>query len=350
MCEAKPGQRCAGDTKDCVSSANSEYAAVFGDSGPQVDPLTNAQHSSALTFESRSTSPSKDASPMSLHLGLDLNTAGPAQIDGLLVPLEEKVARVSDWIARITPQVNEALAKPDSERSYSESRVLELHAGYMRKLDALERDVQPLRDEYNRRGGWQRYFLVTNTNGHVHTSTSCQTCRPNTNFAVLTEQSGMKTDDLVEMAGEDACTVCFPGAPVATLSRPSRLETPEAKAKREAKEAAQAAKAAKSAAASITMPDGAPVLDEDGRPFKTERAATNARTAAIKNLAHYNNNGWGTPHPSSESWIRVVRDVNAAMSAKHGRSIEDESAEALKKAQSAYRREFGGPMPTPHGL
>ena len=35
--------------------------------------------------------------------------------------------------------------------------------------------------------GWSRFFLVTSSTGHVHSSTSCSTCRPTTTYGWLPE-------------------------------------------------------------------------------------------------------------------------------------------------------------------
>jgi hypothetical protein len=62
--------------------------------------------------------------------------------------------------------------------------------------------------------GWSRFFLVTSSTGHVHSSMSCSTCRPTTTFGWLPELSG-KTEQLaVEQLGPTLCSVCFPSAPV----------------------------------------------------------------------------------------------------------------------------------------
>lgn len=63
-------------------------------------------------------------------------------------------------------------------------------------------------------GGWQRFFLVTNTNGHIHATRACQTCYPTTQFAWLPGLSGLTEADAVAEHGPRLCTVCFPTAPV----------------------------------------------------------------------------------------------------------------------------------------
>lgn len=60
---------------------------------------------------------------------------------------------------------------------------------------------------------WSRFFIVNNTNGHVHSSMHCTTCFVTTAFGWLPELSGGTEEEMVEQFGETACTVCFPSAP-----------------------------------------------------------------------------------------------------------------------------------------
>ena len=83
--------------------------------------------------------------------------------------------------------------------------------------------------------GWSRFFLVTNTNGHIHKSMDCPTTRPTTKFAWVTSLSGLKEKDAVEQEGEILCTDCFPSAP-------SEYTSGESKPKRIAREAREAEK------------------------------------------------------------------------------------------------------------
>lgn len=62
--------------------------------------------------------------------------------------------------------------------------------------------------------GWSRFFLVQNTNGHIHSNMDCWTCFYNTQYAWLTELSGLTEAEAVEEFGGILCSVCFPSAPV----------------------------------------------------------------------------------------------------------------------------------------
>lgn len=90
------------------------------------------------------------------------------------------------------------------------------------EIDRLATDERaPLHHEYASRP-WSRFYLVTSSAGHVHSSTNCQTCRWSTAFGWVPELSGMTEaeamDALDAMSGasrETLCSVCFPNAPVA---------------------------------------------------------------------------------------------------------------------------------------
>ena len=63
--------------------------------------------------------------------------------------------------------------------------------------------------------GWSRFFVVTSSAGHIHSSTGCHTCRDTTTYGWLPNLSGQSEALAVETHGAALCTVCFPSAPVA---------------------------------------------------------------------------------------------------------------------------------------
>jgi hypothetical protein len=69
--------------------------------------------------------------------------------------------------------------------------------------------------------GWARYFLVTSSAGHVHSSMACPTCNGRTTYAPVVALSESSEAEAVEMLGETLCTVCFPSAPVS--GRPGKI-------------------------------------------------------------------------------------------------------------------------------
>lgn len=107
------------------------------------------------------------------------------------------------------------------------------------KIEALTAEADPYEAEFTRRGGWFRYFLVNNSNGHVHRGMDCTTCYWDTRYSWLIDLADCDENAMIEEWGEKACTVCFPTAPVNPFyNRPSRRD-------REAVEAREAEKRAK---------------------------------------------------------------------------------------------------------
>jgi hypothetical protein len=98
---------------------------------------------------------------------------------------------------------------------------------------------------------WSRFFLVTNSNGHIHRSTSCSTCFSTTEYAWLTDLSGRSEAEAVEALGEILCSVCFPSAPVEWTNG----ESNEVKRTRAEREAAKAERAAKKVAKALIPED-----------------------------------------------------------------------------------------------
>ena len=67
---------------------------------------------------------------------------------------------------------------------------------------------------------WSRFFLVTSSSGHIHSSMCCSTCNKGKNattFALLPELSGKDEKAAVDKLGPALCSVCFPSAPVEFL-------------------------------------------------------------------------------------------------------------------------------------
>jgi hypothetical protein len=80
-------------------------------------------------------------------------------------------------------------------------------------LDANHDAQRPLNDEY-REHRWSRFFLVKNVGGHIHSSMSCSTTFPTTQWAWLPTLSGLGEADAVAAEGTRLCSICYPSAPV----------------------------------------------------------------------------------------------------------------------------------------
>lgn len=98
-----------------------------------------------------------------------------------------------------------ALERGDGAR---EARGHEEFEKHRRRLTAILHAQLPLNNEFTRRGGWKRYYVVPK--GHVHREMTCSTCHPTTVFGWLTELSACDEIAMVEVHGDLACAVCFP--------------------------------------------------------------------------------------------------------------------------------------------
>lgn len=111
---------------------------------------------------------------------------------------------------------------------YAEDQVRRAVTKYHEQQDtitALEVEIGRLEATYT---GWSRFFLVTSSPGHVHSSMYCSTCYPSTRYGWLPEMSGQSEAEAVAEFGPTLCTVCFPSAPV-TWTEGKKLTAAEAK-------------------------------------------------------------------------------------------------------------------------
>lgn len=107
----------------------------------------------------------------------------------------KNVVRVAREIAHIDDKVAEALAT----------------------LADINAQINACDDEFDARGGWNRFYLVTSSQGHIHSSTNCSSCnkgRNMTTFALVCDLSDAEASEAVDIFGAALCSVCFPDAPV----------------------------------------------------------------------------------------------------------------------------------------
>lgn len=145
------------------------------------------------------------------------------------------------------------------------------------KISAVNVEINKLNAIYNQ-DPWTRAFLVINSNGHVHSSMDCSTCFATTRYNWLVQYSNDDEKTIVEDAGQDACTVCYPSAPADVLNRASRIVTADKIAKAQAKAERDAKKAERIAKEKANAPtaSGEFLTYKEGkytRVIKTERSA-----------------------------------------------------------------------------
>lgn len=191
-------------------------------------------------------------------------------------------------------------------------------------LKALQAEAAPFEAIY-RANPWTRVFLVGG--GHAHSSLSCHTCYPTTQFSWLPEWSGKDEAAIIDAAGDRACTVCYPNAPV---DKPTQLYTPAERkdaAQRAAEAQRRAAKAAEKAAKAITYRGG--VLRGHFGPIATERTAWVELVDLRFSAKAYDYD----PHDDVQA--RIVE----ALSDKLGISPDEINAQAAVKLAAKEKRE-----------
>ena len=232
--------------------------------------------------------------------------------------LVEEIQKYKDKVAKL----NQEYAKIQAE---------------IKKLDAIY-DQDP----------WTRAFLVINSNGHVHSSMDCNTCFPTTRYNWLVQYSNDDEKTIVEDAGQDACTICYPSAPAEVLNRPSRIVTADKVAKAKAKaerDAKREAKLAKEKANAPTKSGNFLYFKEGNYTYSinTERSAVSKWFELqwkVEVVTHY----WdGTPH-SAESIIeqeqKIARSKEIAdiicqnLAEKNGVSFDQQ----LKILETKYKK------------
>jgi hypothetical protein len=194
---------------------------------------------------------------------------------------------------------------------------------------------------------WTRAFLVVNNNGHVHSSLNCSTCFPTTRYQWLIQYSNDDEATIVDDAGQDACTICYPSAPAETLNRPSRIVTADKIAKAQAKAEREAKKAERIAKEKANAPTASGEFltykeDKWTREIRTERSAITEWYSKYDDsqreivTKYYD----GTPH--TEESIQHQKDRKAFageiaqlicfhLAEKHGIGYEEQEAILIKK-------------------
>lgn len=188
---------------------------------------------------------------------MDTKTASPASIDAEIARLAQEADKINQTISRM----QEDLARAEQDSYWAlvigvDKVAAELAQARTHWYQAMN-DITPLHAEFESRGGWTRYYLVDSYDGHVHRDADRYRCSRTraTVHIWLTEQSGMPAAELVELAGERACTLCFPDAPVDVLRRPS-VFTPPTAVEKEARAVERRERARVKAEKAITNPDG----------------------------------------------------------------------------------------------
>jgi hypothetical protein len=305
---------------------------------------------------------------------VNLTTATPVEIDTILAPIWEREASAQSRIVNYKRREAEIFTTIEKiKRGEKVLRVttamdgIELMEDLARigrfivaegnKLAAAEAEAAPYEAEYTRRGGWNRVFLATSTNGHAHNGTECSTCHNGqyrTAFAWLIQYSGKTEAEIVADAGERACTTCYPSAPAnakgTKMFTPDEEEATKARAEREA---AKAERARQADIKGITTPEGQP-LDVSRHGYKdiaktlrtAEIAAMDTLYELIREQQHAEDPEWawfyegGRRNTVTEQagYAHLAWWIIRAIAAKKGLTFQEVFETHEKKAQAKVKK------------
>lgn len=201
------------------------------------------------------------------------------------------------------------------------------------------RDTQaPMHAEFERRGGWNRFYYVPG--GHVHRTMHCSTCnngRERTRFEWLLDWSGRDQAEAIAALAASAHTLCsqsccFPGAPVATAA--PRKTTAE----RAADKAAAARTARTTDPKLIADTDGEP-LRVDGDTIRTVRSAEIKGADALWWAAYARHTC--ADEPSAQRHEQSARTIAEALAHKRGTTPAAELAALVVKAVRKLKKDLG---------
>lgn len=242
-----------------------------------------------------------------------ITSATPVEIDTELAQLTHRMNEIAHGVERCKRLLKSDYISTAGRAEYEDSIIV-----LTEEAKRVVADIEPLVNEWNERR-WSRFYLVTNGNGHVHSSTHCTTCYMNTSYAWLPQLSGASEDEAVEEYGEKMCTVCFPSAPAnPKFHGPGRID-------REA----QAAKAAEKAEKLSQKLEKAILPDGSELPLKGLASWPKTLIAAQRTLASEVNSllWYGDEHPMADDWKQNIATLVMAISDKTG-----EDAAAIQDA------------------
>jgi hypothetical protein len=285
---------------------------------------------------------------------LEIQTATPAEIDTHYAPIWAEYLRALQDRRRaegiiLRSKQNVARVAVAGRRATVSAGEVSQARRTVERAEAVIAKLGPQIDRYNTewstRGGWPQVWLCTSSdNGHYHRGKHCGSLRWDSEIGLIPMFSGLTEDEIVEAIGSDACTRCYPSAPVDKPSTrgplfESRAAEAEAKAKRDAE---LAAKRAKAAAKAITAPDGSPLRDEFGGEIRTERtaqmyyveAAADAITwADPRMIEQYPQNWAANSARAAEYSLRLL----AALAHKNNETRNQAQARLESKVQAKVR-------------
>jgi hypothetical protein len=228
---------------------------------------------------------------------------------------------LSSWYDKRWALVSKLDSAEDTKKFYEKhyatrveeiNKAIEKIAEIKSEIFKVNRQIRDLDAIYDQ-DPWTRAFLVLASNGHVHSSMDCNTCFDTTRYNWLIQYSNDDENTIVEDAGQDACTICYPSAPAEVLNRASRIVTADKIAKAQAKAERDAKREAKLAKQKADAPtkSGEFLYFKDGKyteEIRTERTAVSKWFQLqwkVEVVTHYYD---GRPH-SAESILEQEQKI-----------------------------------------
>lgn len=273
-------------------------------------------------------------------MGTDLTALAPADVDRKLAEIYRRFYRAQ----RSVTLCQVSLRNAETSRWRREDDVVRCRERLEQAVaarDAIEAEAAPFDAEFDSRGGWTRAFLVTSSDGgHVHKDMHCSTCRPTTEYGWLPDYSGADEAAIVADAGERACTVCYPTAPVELRNRPTKIfsdEEREAQDAREKRERLRAEKAAAKAAKAIANPDGTPLRHRYG----VTATESSAQMYYVDDAAYVAAVERGLVDGGRLEETRGDAErALAALAHKRGTTVDEQRELLAKKVQARVKRDY----------
>jgi hypothetical protein len=278
----------------------------------------------------------------------DLTQATPVAIDTEISRLENVMSVAGLRLISLRREFGEAKVQAAGHGASRRVRSVEEITADIEATDkirfATHHQLSPLYDEFIRRGGWTRWYLVSD--GHLHYDISGDRCSriPTTDHYWMTEHSGRSAAEMIELAGDRVCTSCFPDAPVAPRPATARFMTPS-EAERAAYREAQARKKAAAKAAQPTTPEGGVLytvytaadgeLRNESSPVKTLMAARRQLMENATSLAIW----FGSEHAEAPVWRENIERMLAAIAHATGMDLNTVRVETRNKITKKARRE-----------
>lgn len=261
--------------------------------------------------------------------------------------VDNELAENSAIYMNLTVRYEAASKEFHNTRVSAEERMREL-AREMNKLEPKLGEVSDRIRVLNAVHGiynWNRAYIVSG--GHVHrTSTGCPGFQAETVVHLLPQCSAFTEAEIVELAGDRACTHCYPSAPLSARQQASKLFAPDEEAKTQRKTEREA-KAAEKKAKEVRVKTG-PVSEQ---VFGTVRSARQEVTDQLWWALYalvYNPNGTNSANreAAARSRVQKARQVMAAIAAHRDggvANVDELEAELLLKTRQKFIREGKAP-------